>query len=232
MSARPWMPLYIGDFIADTMHLGATETGIYIRLIMHCWQHGAIPRDPRQLALISHCDTRLWRQYEATVLQFFDAVDASTMHHKRVTSELLRSQEISNKRKGAAQQKQSKSTPNAEHLHTQSQSQSQSQKKDAADAALPSEEADYFRRGKQLLGPSAGGLLVKLKTAKGSIPLARAALEMAATKQSAREYLGRIIAGKNGAESDQLAKVDDVMRRKGCAVVFADEVQGGIPGIT
>lgn len=107
---RPWMPLYVGDFIADTMHLGATETGIYIRLIFHCWQHGTIPTDIRKVCLISHCDTRLWHQYAETVLQFFDVVDASTMHHKRVTSERLRTEELSNKRKSAALQKHSNSS--------------------------------------------------------------------------------------------------------------------------
>ena len=127
---KPWMPLYVGDFIADTMHLGATETGIYIRLIMHCWQHGTIPRDNRQLALISHCDTRLWHQYEATVLQFFDVVDASTMHHKRVSAELQRSQEISNKRKGAAMQKHSNSSAIVVQLHPQPQPQPLLLKKD------------------------------------------------------------------------------------------------------
>lgn len=125
---RPWMPLYVGDFTADTMHLGATETGIYIRLLMHCWQHGTIPTDGRQLALIAHCDTRLWHQYRTTILPFFCAVDASTMHHKRITSELLRSEELSNKRRASALQKQSKSSAIALQLHTQSQSQSQSKK--------------------------------------------------------------------------------------------------------
>jgi uncharacterized protein YdaU (DUF1376 family) len=124
MTAKPWMPLYIGDFVAGTMHLGATETGIYIRLLMHCWQHGSIPRDDRMLALISHCDTRLWHQYRETVLQFFDVVDASTMSNKRVAMERLRAEQIANKRKGAAQQMLSKRRANAEHLLTQSQSQS------------------------------------------------------------------------------------------------------------
>ena len=128
---RPWMPLNVGDFVADTQHLGATETGIYIRLIMHCWQHGTIPRDERQLALISHCDTRLWHQYR-TVLQFFDVVDASTMHHKRVSAELLRCQEIFNKRSGAAQQMHTKCKSFAgvlhDDLHTHSHSHSQSLK--------------------------------------------------------------------------------------------------------
>jgi uncharacterized protein YdaU (DUF1376 family) len=125
--------LYISDFIATTMHLGATETGIYIRLLMHCWQHGSIPRDDRTLARISHCDPRLWHQYRETVLQFFDVVDASTMSNKRVASERLRAEQIFNKRKGAAQQMLSKRRANAERLQTQSQSQSHGGR-DARDA--------------------------------------------------------------------------------------------------
>ena len=68
---RLWMPLYIGDFLADTQHLSATETGIYMRLIMHCWMHGSVPRDPHQLAIIAHCDVRLWHKYQAVILPFF-----------------------------------------------------------------------------------------------------------------------------------------------------------------
>jgi uncharacterized protein YdaU (DUF1376 family) len=130
------MPLYVGDFLADTMHLGATETGIYVRLIMHCWQHGTIPRDDRKLALIAHCDTRLFHQYKKTVLDFFeespvtaqqnsDVVDASTMQHKRVSTELLRAEKISNKRKGAAEQMHKNRAANAVQMHTQPQPQSQ-----------------------------------------------------------------------------------------------------------
>src|SRR5260370_25050615 len=137
---RPWMPLYIGDFLADTMHLGATERGIYISLIMHCWQHGIIPLDDHKLALIAHCDTRLWHQHSATVLQFFDpiipegccVVEASTAQHRRVTAELHRYAEISSKRKAAALQKHSKCSANAIQMHTQPQPQSEVEDKNGA----------------------------------------------------------------------------------------------------
>ena len=139
---RPWMPLYVGDFIADTMHLSATETGIYIRLIMHCWMHeGRIPTDDGQLARISHCDSRLWRQYKTKVLGFFCAVDASTMQHRRVSTELLRCEEISNKRKASAKQMLSKRQANAEQLLTQSQSQSQRKKESNGIINLKDKEA-------------------------------------------------------------------------------------------
>ena len=126
MKKRIWMPLYVGDFLADTQHLGPTETGIYIRLIMHCWMHGSIPLDPRKLALISRCDPRLWHQYSNTIMPFFDVVNASTAQHKRVSTELQRCEEISNKRKGAALHMHKSKNANAVQMHTQSQSQANS----------------------------------------------------------------------------------------------------------
>lgn len=77
------------------------------------------------------------------------------------------------------------------------------EKEDAADAApvVPSDEADFFRRVKQVAGTNAGGLGKQLLKAKGgSIPLARAAVEQASTKQDPREYLGAIIRGREGVE--------------------------------
>jgi hypothetical protein len=72
----------------------------------------------------------------------------------------------------------------------------------AAEAALgTSEETELFRRGRTILGGQAGGIVAKLVKAKGgSIQLARAAIEVAATKADPREYLGAIIRGRNSPE--------------------------------
>jgi hypothetical protein len=60
----------------------------------------------------------------------------------------------------------------------------------------PNDEADLFRRGQEILGKGAGGLIARLRQVKGgSIPLARAALEMSATKHNPREYIGAVIRG-------------------------------------
>jgi hypothetical protein len=75
-------------------------------------------------------------------------------------------------------------------------------RKDAAGAApaVRSEEADLFRRGKALLGDNAGGLIKNLIKAKGgSIALARAAIEIASTKQDPREYIAGSIHGLEAA---------------------------------
>lgn len=77
-------------------------------------------------------------------------------------------------------------------------------RKDAANAASEfpdNPEADLFRRGKEILGQASGGLIKQLLRAKNnSIPLARAALEQASTKQDAREYIGAIVRGRDSPE--------------------------------
>jgi hypothetical protein len=60
-----------------------------------------------------------------------------------------------------------------------------------------SEESDLFRRGKQILGNNAGGLIAKLKTARGSVSLARATIETASTKHNPREYVSAVIRGQS-----------------------------------
>lgn len=63
-------------------------------------------------------------------------------------------------------------------------------------AAVLTPEADLFRRGKEVLGSSAGGLVRKLLSAKGgNLSLARAAIETASTKEAPREYVGAAING-------------------------------------
>src|SRR5207342_2665701 len=51
----PWMPLFWGDFLANTMHLSAQEAGAYLFLIAHAWEHdGEIPGEKVRLARIAH----------------------------------------------------------------------------------------------------------------------------------------------------------------------------------
>lgn len=68
-------------------------------------------------------------------------------------------------------------------------------KRNAAPAALDP-EAELFRRGREVLGKQAGGLISRLLTAKQkNIALARAAIEQASTKSDPREYIGAVLRG-------------------------------------
>ena len=49
---RPWMPLYVADYLANTGRLSAAEHGAYLLLIMQYWT-GRLPDDDTQLARIA-----------------------------------------------------------------------------------------------------------------------------------------------------------------------------------
>lgn len=60
-------------------------------------------------------------------------------------------------------------------------------------------DAELFRRGKEVLGPKAGGQIAKLKAAKGGVvSLARAVIETAASKDKPAEYVAAAIIGGAG----------------------------------
>lgn len=205
---RPWMPLYIGDYLADTGHLTTREHGAYLLLIMHYWQNDGLPADDRKLARIAKVSLKEWASLREVMSAFFTE---GTWRHDRIEQELEKVRSISSKRSASAQQRHHKNYANAHQMHTHSHSDSDSQKerkKDAADAAKASSngktpEAQLYERAEQVLGKGCGGLVTKLRKAKGdSIPLARAAIETAATKHNPREYVAAVIRGGTSPPDD------------------------------
>jgi uncharacterized protein YdaU (DUF1376 family) len=72
------------------------------------------------------------------------------------------------------------------------------------------QEQELFRRGREVLGKNAGGMIAQLLKAKGKPELARAAIEQAAVKHNPREYIGAIIRGP---------QADDIWRPARGAIV-------------
>lgn len=48
-----WFPFYYGDYLKDTMQLSAERHGIYLLLMIHCWQNGHIEDDIDSVAMIA-----------------------------------------------------------------------------------------------------------------------------------------------------------------------------------
>lgn len=85
-------------------------------------------------------------------------------------------------------------------------------KKDAASPPSDDDETELFRRGKEVCGANAGGLIARLlKTKGGNIALTRSAIEMASTKENPREYVAKI--AQEASEEDQ----KQALRDKGLA---------------
>jgi uncharacterized protein YdaU (DUF1376 family) len=96
---RPWMPLYVGDYLGDTGHLTTTQHGTYLLLMMHYWRKGELPDDDRQLSKIAKLPLKTWCEYRATLQDFF----YDGWKHKRIDAELAKMMRVSEKRAIAGQ---------------------------------------------------------------------------------------------------------------------------------
>src|SRR5262245_28637593 len=138
---NPWMQMFFGDFLANTMHLSASELGAYVLLIAHAWEHDAqVPWDRAQR--IARVDNRNWKKVKEKLVPFFEDIGAGTMRHARVLSELAHAAEISRKRKVAAEQmhmtRRAFANANASHPPSHSPKRSYARSKQANGSYRPS----------------------------------------------------------------------------------------------
>jgi uncharacterized protein YdaU (DUF1376 family) len=110
------MPFYIADYLADTMHLRALESGAYLHLLMAYWVLGGLPSDDCHLAAIAKVSDEEWQAVKPTIQAFFVG---DHWQHKRVDAELAHAADVSRKRSAAAKlprgkrQRRSNSNANA-----------------------------------------------------------------------------------------------------------------------
>jgi uncharacterized protein YdaU (DUF1376 family) len=90
-----WMPLYIGDYLADTMHLTGPEHGAYLLLLIHSWRSGPLLDNERTLASIARTDLPAFRKMWPTLRVFFIS--------KKETTGLLISPRLERERERATQ---------------------------------------------------------------------------------------------------------------------------------
>ncbi len=87
MSETPFMPLWVSDFLGDTLDLDAKEIGAYMLLLMAMWQHGgALPADEKKLRRVARIG-RDWPKVWASLERFF-TVDDGLLKNNRLTLEL------------------------------------------------------------------------------------------------------------------------------------------------
>lgn len=114
MSKRPWMPLYVADYMAKTAHLTVAEHGAYMLLIMNYWHNGGLPDDENKIARIARMSAKQWSASKETLKAFF----GNNWKHSRIDQEIAQAIEISRKRSAIARQKHNKRPPIADTLHT------------------------------------------------------------------------------------------------------------------
>lgn len=98
MSSRPdsFMPLWIGDYLADTMRLTRDQHGGYLLLIMDYWRHAqALPDDDLSLAAVTKSTPEEWKKLRPVLAKFF-TIEGGVWKHGRIEDELKKAQESYN----------------------------------------------------------------------------------------------------------------------------------------
>jgi uncharacterized protein YdaU (DUF1376 family) len=84
-----WMPVFIGDYLADTMHLSTEQHGAYLLLLFHLWRRGSLRDEDAVLAKISGLGESAWKMHRPVLAEFFKIHDG-LWQHGRVEKERTR----------------------------------------------------------------------------------------------------------------------------------------------
>lgn len=96
MAVRPYMKLWIADYLGDTQHLSAEQHGAYLLLLMTMWRaQGSLPNDPVKLARIARVTGRKWKAISPEIMDLFDVEDGKVTQ-KRLVKELREATDKSN----------------------------------------------------------------------------------------------------------------------------------------
>ena len=83
------MPVFIGDYLADTMHLSTEQHGAYLLLLFHLWRRGSLRDEDAVLAQISGLGESAWKQHRQVLAEFF-RIHGGLWQHARVEKERAR----------------------------------------------------------------------------------------------------------------------------------------------
>ena len=99
MSDTPFMPLWVSDFVGDTLDLEAKEIGAYMLILMTMWgRDGYLPNDSKKLQRVARCG-RDWPRVWASIQHYF-TVEGDKITQNRLLKEL---QKVASKRQVNAQ---------------------------------------------------------------------------------------------------------------------------------
>jgi uncharacterized protein YdaU (DUF1376 family) len=90
VSALPYIPLFVADYLADTSHLSTLEHGAYLLLIFNYWQRGKpLPSTDYHLARIARVTPREWAGLKPAIAPFFEE-NGEYWFHPRIEAELAK----------------------------------------------------------------------------------------------------------------------------------------------
>jgi len=171
------MPLYIGDYLRDTMGLSAQEHGAYLLLLMRCWIDRRLAGDSAELLATARLESQ---EVLEKILNRYFYRNGEGWRHKRVDREVAKREHLADigrkggqarsKRKTAAvrqnaqrggrpkNQSENLTETKAPHSHSHSHSHPQTQpdKNSAQGAAVPATRPLYHLFEQAFVGKNEG----------------------------------------------------------------------------
>lgn len=84
-----WMPVHIGDIMAETMHLPRDMTGAYLLLLFAYWRRGGpLPDDAEELSTIAKASPEEWANRIAPKMRPLFVMEHALWRHVRTDAEL------------------------------------------------------------------------------------------------------------------------------------------------
>lgn len=77
-----WMPIYIGDYLADTAMLSTEQHGAYLLMLMAYWKNGPLPDDDEILANITRLPVDRWMKTRGLLLGYFSVIDGFLINRR------------------------------------------------------------------------------------------------------------------------------------------------------
>ena len=104
LCAMPWFPLYCGDLLKDTMHLNATEFGVYSLFLVIVYSTGRpLPDNEDQLRTMARVSEKEWPHIRRAVLEYYFALTPQGWFKKKIGEVMTAQVKASRKgKKGAA----------------------------------------------------------------------------------------------------------------------------------
>lgn len=99
--ADVWMPLFIGDYLADTARLTTEQHGAYLLLILDYWRNGPPPDNAQVLAQIARLTLDAWSIAQAQIKHLF-SIEDGVWRHKRIDAEMVAAKENQGKAQAKA----------------------------------------------------------------------------------------------------------------------------------
>ena len=89
MSSRHWIPIYVGDYLRDTVELTTQEHGAYLLLLFAMWSSpdGTLPNEPIKLRRITGVARNQWKSVFAAIAPRL-LIEGDRITQKRLQAEL------------------------------------------------------------------------------------------------------------------------------------------------